>query len=207
MTQLLTNVPTEQTKLVFFNSQLVQKLATEQTWSKIVVNDENQAVTEEIDNHNLVLVDMPDDEKLLAKLLYGKKPKRLYVHFYQNQQHFFSTLPTREHFKWLYAFLMKKGPLDIKRYSDDIAKHKGWSKDTVDFICQVFFELGFVTIDNGIMGINKSAAKRDVSEAPSYKRKQQQIKMENELLYSSYQQLYEKIQCYFTGKELEEEMN
>lgn len=207
LTQLLTNVPAEQTKLVFFNSQLVQKLSTEQTWSKIVVDDENRAVTEEIDHQNLVLVDMPEDEKLLTRLLYGKKPKRLYVHFYQNQQHFFSTLPTREHFKWLYAFLLKKGPLDIKRYSDDIAKHKGWSKDTVDFICQVFFELGFVTIDNGIIGINKTAAKRDVSEAPSYKRKQQQIKMENELLYSSYQQLYEKIQCYFTGKELKEEMN
>lgn len=85
--------------------------------------------------------------------------------------------------------------------------HKGWSRDTVEFICQVFFELDFVTIENGIISIKKVASKRDVSEAPSYKRKQQQIKLENELLYSSYQQLYEKMQSYFMGKELEEETN
>ncbi|MGM9928259.1 MAG: single-stranded-DNA-specific exonuclease RecJ [Bacillus sp. (in: firmicutes)] len=207
LSQLLTNVPVEQTKLIFFDRQLVQKLSTEQPWEKVVIDHETLAADEEINHHNLVLVDMPHDERLLTKLLKGKKPKRLYAHFYQNQQHFFSTLPTREHFKWMYALIMKKGPLDIKRYSEDIARHKGWSRDTVEFICQVFFELDFVTIENGIISIKKVASKRDVSEAPSYKRKQQQIKLENELLYSSYQQLYEKMQSYFMGKELEEETN
>ncbi len=207
LTYLLANVPIKQTKLVFFSENLAQKISTEASWDKVIIDDEDKAVMEKIDAHNLVLVDLPHDEKLLSKLLCGKKPERLYVHFYQNQQHFFSTLPTRDHFKWMYAFILKKGPFQIKRYSEDIAKHKGWSKDTVDFICQVFFELGFVTIEDGLIEINKSATKRDVSEAPSYKRKQQQIKLENELLYSPYQQLYEKIQCYFTGKELEEETN
>ncbi|MDQ7862035.1 single-stranded-DNA-specific exonuclease C-terminal domain-containing protein [Peribacillus frigoritolerans] len=48
-------------------------------------------------------------------------------------------MPTRDHFKWFYAFLAKKGPLDVKRYGDDLAKYRGWSRDTVDFISKVFF--------------------------------------------------------------------
>ena len=104
---------------------------------------------------------------------------------------------------------MKKGPFDLKRHSEDIAKHKGWSRDTVDFICQVFFELGFVTMENGLISVIKGAEKKDISEAPSFISKQKQIKLENELLYSSYKQLYDKIQSYLSrdDKDLKEETN
>ena len=71
----------------------------------------------------------------------------------------------------------------------------------------MFFELGFVTIKDGFISIIQNAQKRDFSEAPSYARKHQQIKLENELLYSSYDQLYEKILAYIQGEseELKEE--
>jgi len=208
LSQLLTNVPHDNTKLILFNKEYEKQLAVE-AFDFIVIENEEAAVLENLDDHNIVLVDMPPNEEMIEKLLQGKQPKRLYAHFYQNEQHFFSTLPTRDHFKWMYAFMMKKGPLDLRRYSEDIAKHKGWSKDTVDFICQVFFELGFVTMDNGLISVNKGADKRDISEAPSFVRKQKQIKLENELLYSSYKQLHDKIQSFLSSddQELKEETN
>lgn len=204
--QLLSSFPVSQTKLILFNQELIPQLRIG-NHELVLINDELSAANEELAEENIVLIDMPSDEKLLQKLLQGKFVKRLYTHFHQSQQHFFSTLPTREHFKWFYALLMKKGPLDLKRYSDDIATHKGWSRDTVEFICQVFFELGFVTIKDGFISIIQNAQKREFSEAPSYAKKHKQIKLENELLYSSYDQLYEKILTYIQGEseELKEE--
>ena len=63
------------------------------------------------------------------------------------------------------CFISKKGSFDLKKYGDDLAKHRGWSKETVDFMSQVFFELDFVTIDNGLITLNKNAAKRDLTES------------------------------------------
>ncbi|MGM9923733.1 MAG: single-stranded-DNA-specific exonuclease RecJ [Bacillus sp. (in: firmicutes)] len=203
--QILKAIPLLNTKLIVFNRQVLKQLAPDEKWPVVLVEDEQAAAMEELKDQNIVLVDMPTDEAILTRLLAGKQPSRLYTHFYQSQQHFFSTLPTRDHFKWMYALIMKKGPFDVKRYSNDIAKHKGWSLDTVEFICRVFFELGFVTIENGFISIIKQANKRDVSEAPSYIKKQQQIKLENELLYSSYEQLYATMQGYLEGQELKED--
>lgn len=54
---------------------------------------------------------------------------------------------------------------------------------------QVFFELGFVTINDGIITLNQTKLKRDLTEAPSYQQKKEMAVMEDELLYSPYQQL------------------
>ncbi len=40
----------------------------------------------------------------------------------------------------------------------------------------VFEELGFVTIDNGVMKVNKDAAKRDIAESQIYQNLKQTVK-------------------------------
>ena len=64
-------------------------------------------------------------------------------------------------------------------------------------------------MENGLISVNRGATKKDISEAPSFISKQKQIKLENELLYSSYKQLYDRIQSYLLSddKELKEETN
>ncbi|WP_234396890.1 single-stranded-DNA-specific exonuclease RecJ [Bacillus massiliglaciei] len=144
-----------------------------------------------LDGAHLVLMDTPPTREFLKDFLEGQTPSRIYVHFYHPQENFLSTMPTREHFKWMYAFLAKKGPLDLNRYGDDLAKYRGWSRDTVDFISEVFFELDFVTIENGLMKLTTNAKKRDFSESVSFNRKKEQFELEKELVYSSYQQLFD----------------
>ncbi|WP_010195991.1 single-stranded-DNA-specific exonuclease RecJ [Bacillus sp. m3-13] len=137
----------------------------------------------------VVILDIPSEEEHLSTLLQTSTPERIYASFYQKENHFFSTIPTREHFKWFYALLAKKGSFDLKKHAEDIAKHRGWSKETVDFISQVFFDLEFVTIDKGFIALNHAAKKRDFEESPTYRKKQQQVMLENLFLYSSYKQL------------------
>lgn len=70
-----------------------------------------------------------------------------------------------------------------------LSKHKGWKKDVIKFMTKVFYELEFVTLENGKVTMLESAGKRDLAEAPSYKKRQQQIKLEELLLYAPYQDL------------------
>ena len=143
----------------------------------------------QLDHCHVVLVDLPPSKEILVRLFSGKKVSRIYAHFYKAESDFFSTIPTRDHFKWYYALLAKKGPFDLKKYGDTLAKHRGWTRETVDFMSQVFFELDFVTMDNGLITLNKNAEKHDLTESKTYQLKHAQLELEKDLLFSSFHQL------------------
>jgi single-stranded-DNA-specific exonuclease len=176
-------------KWVLFNPELKEKFSAILGDSLLFLPSEEEAEKLEYDLSYIVLLDLPPSKDLLVKLLSGKKPGRIYVHFYKENSEFFNTMPTREHFKWFYAFLSKKSPFDLKRYGGELAKHRGWTKETIEFMSQVFFELDFVKINNGFISLENNVPKRDLSESKTYQHKVQAFTLENELLYSSYEQL------------------
>jgi single-stranded-DNA-specific exonuclease len=183
------NVPAENRKYILFNQDHIGKITPALLSEIILIEDIEQAKTFNGVGANLVLIDFPPSKEILIHLVKGKPPARIYAHFYKESSDFFSTVPTRDHFKWFYAFLLKKSPLDLKRYGDDIAKHRGWSQETVTFMSQVFSELDFVTINNGFITLNREASKRDITDSRSYQTKQAQYALERDLLFSSFQDL------------------
>ncbi|MCA1031877.1 single-stranded-DNA-specific exonuclease RecJ [Bacillus timonensis] len=177
-------------KMVSFSKDTFSKLQLDEYQHCLSV------ITNEIDIEDIYtetdyvfILDLPHEKALLSNLFEKGFPSRIYAVFHNEQDHFFNTLPTREHFKWFYAYLSKKGAFDLNRYGEDLAKHKGWTKETIDFISQVFFELEFVKIDKGFISLSNLTTKKDLSESKTYQKKQQQFELENEFLYSSYQQL------------------
>ncbi|WP_017755924.1 single-stranded-DNA-specific exonuclease RecJ [Calidifontibacillus oryziterrae] len=137
----------------------------------------------------IVLLDLPYERVTFKKLLKDTTPERIYAVLDYNENHFFSTLPTREHFKWYYAFLLKQQPFDVKKYADALSSKKGWTKETIHFMTQVFFELEFVKIENGVISLVENPGKREFSASKTYRQKQELLQMEAELIYSSYQTL------------------
>ncbi|AQU79085.1 single-stranded-DNA-specific exonuclease RecJ [Planococcus faecalis] len=150
---------------------------------------------------HLVLLDLPESEEQLASVLANMKPKRVYAHFHAKDSQYFEQIPTREQFKWLFSFIKKRGTFDFTKHCDELAKHKGWTRESLFFMLQVFFELGFVTLNNGITEIAQSPSKQDLSEAPIYKRREQQIALEQKLLYASYKDLKEWFDATVSAKE------
>ncbi|OKL38384.1 single-stranded-DNA-specific exonuclease RecJ [Domibacillus mangrovi] len=148
-----------------------------------------EAAALSIDEKNVVFIDLPEDESIIQALLRGKNPARIYAHFNSREGHFFSTIPTRDHFKRYYAFLNQRESFDVKNQGDLFAKKQGWSYDTIRFMSKVFLELGFIKINEGKIEVQKGAEKRDLGESPAYNRKQTQYKLEQKLLYSSYREL------------------
>ena len=153
------------------------------------------------EKHHVVLLDLPDSAEQLEAVLKKLTPKRIYAHFYAKESQYFEQIPTREQFKWLFAFIKKRQTFDFKKHCDELAKHKGWTRDSLFFMLQVFFELGFVTLNNGLTEIAESPGKRDLTEAPSYKKREQQIALEQKLLYASYRDLKEWFDAKVSSKE------
>jgi single-stranded-DNA-specific exonuclease len=188
--QLFKNLLLTDTKFVLFNQEYQDTFIKWLSKDSITyIADEQEARMLDLQEKNVVLLDFPPSKEIVNQLFFGKKPGRIYPHFYKNDSAFFNTMPTREHFKWYYAFLAKKAPFDLKRFGDDLAKHRGWSKETIDFMSQVFFELDFATINNGLISLEKIAPKRDLTESKTYQQRQAQFTLEKDLLYSSFNQL------------------
>ncbi len=152
---------------------------------------------------HLVLLDLPDSEEQLSAVLQHMQPKRVYAHFYAKESQYFERIPDRDQFKWLFGFVKKRGSFDFKKNGEELAKHKGWSRETLFFMLQVFFELGFVTLNNGITEIAQAPGKRDLSEAPAYIKRERQIALEQKLLYASYRDLKDWFDAQVSAKEEE----
>ncbi|TFD92388.1 single-stranded-DNA-specific exonuclease RecJ [Jeotgalibacillus sp. R-1-5s-1] len=154
-----------------------------------LIEDHEQAKQTDLMQRPLVLLDLPEEERVLVNLINNERPSRLYAHFYHEDPQFFSAVPGRDQFAWFFAFLKKRGTFNLKNQGQALASHRGWSIDTINFMTKVFFELDFVTINDGFVSINEHIQKRDLTESPAYQRKTQSVKMEQELLYSSFHDL------------------
>lgn len=183
------NVPAENRKFIVFNEEHLEKINANLIADTILIKNIEEAKAFNGNKANIVLIDFPSSKEILSYLFKGKQPARIYAYFYKESSDFFSTVPTRDHFKWFYAFLLKKGPMDLKRYGEDIAKHRGWSQETINFMSKVFSELDFVTINNGFITLKSGAQKRDLTDSKTYQTKQAQYELERELLFSSFQEL------------------
>ncbi|WP_071395879.1 single-stranded-DNA-specific exonuclease RecJ [Bacillus tuaregi] len=184
------SLPPEETKWIVFRQDYAMRLQkTIADGDVLFISSVTEAEEARLDHCHVVLVDLPPSKEILYRLLSGKKVARIYAHLFKAESDFFSTIPTREDFKWFYALIAKKGPFDLKKNGDAIAKHRGWTRETIDFMSQVFFELEFVTMKNGLIALNKDAGKRDLADSQTYQQKLAQYELEKELLYSSFQQL------------------
>ena len=138
---------------------------------------------------HVIILDMPPGTEQMKELINRTNPKRVYAHFFVNESLYFEGIPSREHFGWYYSFLKKRGTFDLRKQVQELSKHRGWKIDTIYFMTKVFSELGFVKIENGLAFVIEDAGKKNLSEAPSYQQREQQIALEEKLVYAPYMEL------------------
>ena len=87
--------------MVYFSEEVLNKFSLEDYKEYMMHASE---VTE-LDDQYIVFLDLPKGTDELRELFKVGFPSRIYTLFYQENNHLFSTVPTREHFKWYYSFL------------------------------------------------------------------------------------------------------
>lgn len=181
-------IPEDRRVLVTFSETTRAKLKLEQVSGTWISPSTAEQV--ECEHPFVVFLDLPLVEEEMKQIFdYIKNPERIYTVFYHEESHYFTSSPSREQFKWYYSFLKKKGEFDIRKFGMQLAKHKGWSKNTVEWMTKVFFELEFVTINNGIISLHPNPSKKDLLDSKTYRSKIEQASIENQFVYSSYYEL------------------
>ncbi|KGX88986.1 single-stranded-DNA-specific exonuclease RecJ [Pontibacillus litoralis] len=142
---------------------------------------------EQVDH--LILMDLPPSLHRLSIVLQKMTPHNIYACYYTEEAAFLNTVPTREHFKWFYGMLMKRKQFHLDREGPKLAQYKGWTYDTVKFIANVFSELEFVKIENGLITLHANPTKKDLTASTLYQSKQQHLHVEQTLYFSTYKQL------------------
>ena len=83
---------------------------------------------------------------------------------------------TREQFAKLYKTIYQFPEFDIRYKLKDLAAYLNIQQILLVKMIQVFEELGFVTIKDGVMTVNKEAAKREIGESQIYQNLKQTVK-------------------------------
>lgn len=182
----LMTVPKEDAIFLAFRTETIQHYSSLIDVSIHLVNEQLDGVTQ---SNYIVLLDLPQNVQLLEQLLIRTLPTRIYAHFFMMDSQYFNGMPTREQFGWYYTFLKQRPNFNLKIHGNELAKHTGWNIEVLKFMTKVFFELGFVKIDNGLASLVEQAPKKALTEAPAYKIRAEQIDMEQKLLYAPYIEL------------------
>lgn len=142
---------------------------------------------EEVDT--LFIHDLPTDLQVLSKIVQKLQPKNIHACFYVKNSVYLKAFPTRDDFKWFYSIVYKRKEIDLKRELANIMDAKKWSKDDIVFIAQVFQELNFIMIHDGVVQIHPQPQKRDLQESVLYQNRLKQGEIEKVLYYSNYEML------------------
>jgi single-stranded-DNA-specific exonuclease len=149
------------------------------------------ATAEQVTADTLILVDLPHDLSELQHLLAigGAQCSRIITLFYTKQPVYLDGLPQKQDFQRLFKFVWSHHDVDVRHQSAVLAKYLQIKEKLLIFMIQVFFELGFVKIENGVLNRVDNPAKQDLTQAPVYQKRMAQMAAESTLIYSNYQEL------------------
>ncbi|UOQ46279.1 single-stranded-DNA-specific exonuclease RecJ [Halobacillus salinarum] len=151
----------------------------------------------------IVVLDLPNRLEELGEVVNACKPGKIFACYRIEDSAFLKTWPTRDHFKFFYGMLMKRKSFNVRTEGEQLAARRGWDKSMVDFISQVFFELEFVKMEDGLLTINAKPSQKDLQESVLYREKQYQMKVEQKLYFSTFRELKDWFNAYMESVEEE----
>ena len=141
-----------------------------------------------------MLRDLPKDLDDLKTTLNQVNADKYYLVFKGQSNSYFEGLPNEQKFKETYKALLSKAETNIQTEGMQLCQFLKIKPDQLKFILNCFYELDFITINDGIIKVNKEAEKNSIQSAPLYQEKKRQIEIEKTLLYNDSQSLIKWIQ-------------
>ncbi|MFW7432612.1 single-stranded-DNA-specific exonuclease RecJ [Vagococcus carniphilus] len=158
--------------------------------NSFLIDSEWQSKLEAINTfEEVVIVDCPYDMEIAKGIFSSLKVPRIYFLVRVNQEHYLTGLPTREQFGRLFKLIAKQESIDVRYKLDDISKFLKIEKNLLIFMIRVFFDLGFVTIDDGLMTKVQNPTNKPLQESETYQSYQNKIEMEKLFLYSDIKEI------------------
>ena len=91
----------------------------------------------------------------------------------------------------LYKTIYQFPEFDIRYKLKDLATYLNIQQILLVKMIQVFEELGFVTIKDGVMTVNKEASKREIADSQIYQNLKQTVKNQEIMALGTVQEIYD----------------
>ena len=165
---------------VFFHQHLLNQLQGHLNADSVgVMFDQIDQIT---DNSNYYLVDCPDTSNDLLEVLQHSKPQQTTFYLYKKNLVSNLGMPDRQQYAKLFKFVKTHSNIQLDSQSEQLAKYLNLPVTTLIFMIQVFWELGFISINDKVVNVNPNYSTQRLETAPSYQLRLKQIQTEHELL-------------------------
>ena len=161
--------------------------------SKNMILPEGLPTVEEASNETaaVVLNTLPDSATELKAWFDGKKFQAIYFKNCIKEAYYLTGYGTREQFARLYKTIYQFPEFDVRYKLDDLSHYLKIDKILLIKMIQIFDELDFVTIDNGVMTVNKEAEKREIEESKIFQDLKRLVKFQELMALGTPQEIYD----------------
>ena len=139
----------------------------------------------------VVVKNFPEDIEILKNIFQQHDFSAVYFKNDIDKPYYLTGYGTRDQFAKLYKTIYQFPEFDIRYKLKDLSAYLKIEQILLIKMIQIFEELGFVTIENGVMRVNKDAAKRDIAESQIYQNLKQTVKDQEMLALGTVQEIYD----------------
>ena len=111
---------------------------------------------------------------------------QVYVQFTHQKSIYFEGIPKIDTFKKCYKLLYQQKEIDLTKEGLNMSRFLQIEPQLLKFILKVFLDLQFITQNNGIIKIDTTATKQDITSSRIYQGRLHRIEVEKQLLYSDF---------------------
>ncbi|USS90948.1 single-stranded-DNA-specific exonuclease RecJ [Fructilactobacillus carniphilus] len=178
---------------LFFNEKRQQQLApylNEQSEGLLVKNVDFQQ--QQFDH--LFIVDFPARLADLQQVVRLAKTPVITLYLYKKQRLRMVGMPDREQYTKLFKFLEKQPTVALRNHIPKLGQQLHLDPQALVFMIQVFTELGFVTVNDGVLHKVDNPPHRALNTATCYQQRELDLQLEQQLLASSQQKFLQWLQ-------------
>ena len=139
----------------------------------------------------VVVKNIPEDIILLKTIFQEQNFSAVYFKNDIDKAYYLTGYGTREQFAKLYKTIYQFPEFDIRYKLKDLAAYLNIQQILLVKMIQVFEELGFVMIKDGVMTVNKEAPKREIGESQIYQNLKQTVKDQEMMALGTVQEIYD----------------
>ena len=132
----------------------------------------------------LVVIDTPVVLDWVKVIIHETQISRVYILGLSSDEAYLEGLGSREQYAKLFKLIKGQDQLDVRHKLPAMVTYTGIPVQLLIFMIQVFVELEFVTLENGLLKNIDEPVKRALTESEIYQARQRKIKNEEFLLLS-----------------------
>lgn len=159
--------------------------------ANLLVVDATQDLPDLTGQEEIGIATVPENVQILKDLLQVYDFQAIYFKNEIATPYYLDGYGSREQFARLYKTLYQFKEFDVRYKLKELASYLKIKEPLLIKMIQIFQELGFVEITDGVMTVNKEAAKREISESSIYQELKNQVAVQELMALGTVQEIYD----------------